>query len=345
MGKEGKDRPIVTVLIATYNHQQYLVEALDSVVENAKDLKVHYAPDVQVQIVIVDDGSTDDTRKVITDYQGNVIDHVIIDYIYQSNQGQPAAYENGVPSITGHVVFLLDSDDRFLPGKMRKVLEAFDQHPEVGLVAHPLYVIDSEGTATGEVRPKAAKISHGDMRGIMEKYGRNVAPATSGLAFRTDLFREIHPSPLRGIPSAADAYLSFAATLLRPVYSLSEPLAEYRQHQGGMYIKRMTSIPGLERTYEIQRRIVSRYGLENTLKRNSYFMRNIFALNRMKEPITTWWPHLIHLNEAILTDPFLPGKKKFIFLLYWDSVSILPKKLFWRFWLLFQKLQTGLKKI
>lgn len=335
----------VTVLIATYNHEKYIIEALNSVVDNARDLVEHGYSQLKIEVVIVDDGSIDETKDVIQEFNEQQKTLIDINYMYQDNQGQPAAYENAVPHIKGDLVYLLDSDDRFLPEKMRKVLEAFQQHPDVGLVAHPLYVVDSVGVPTGEIRPKAAKISHGDMREIMKKYGRNVAPATSGLAFRADLFREIHPTPLRGIPSAADSYLTFAATLLRPVYSLSEPLGEYRQHTAGMYIKRMTSIPGLERTYEIQKRIVSRYGLEETLKRNSYFMRNIYALNRMKYPFTKWVKDLYNLNVATFTDPFLPPRKKIVLLLFWDGSAFMPRPIFWRFWLFFQKMQTGMKKI
>lgn len=335
------NKRVVTVLIATFNHALYITEALQSVNENAIDLRANISQPIHIEVVIMDDGSTDETEQVINKFQKE--ENVEIKYRFQSNQGQPAAYENAVPFITGEIVFLLDSDDIFLPEKIRKTLEVFDRYPEVGLVAHPLYVIDSQGTSTGEIRPKAAKISHGDIREIVKKYGRNVAPATTGLAFRSDLFREIHPTPLKGIPSAADSYLSFAAAFFRPVYNLSEPLAKYRQHASGMYIKRMTSIAGLERTFEIQKRILARFGLENTLKNNSYFMRNVLALYRMEKPMKNWISILFHLNGAILSDPFLPALKKIAFLLYWDFAAILPKKMFWRCWLTFQKIQTGLR--
>jgi glycosyltransferase involved in cell wall biosynthesis len=339
-----KNRNVVSVLIATYNHGKYIEEALYSVLSNSENLLNLNIKDIKIEVIVIDDGSTDNTKSVVTKFKSYNNDYFEVKYFYQENQGQSAAYELGLKHITGEIVLLLDSDDRFLPDKVRKVLSIFRDHDDVGMVAHPLFVIDKDGRRTGETRPKAARISHGDIREIVKKFGRNVAPATSGLAFRTELFKKIHPNPLKGISCAADSYLSFAASLNKPVYSISEPLSEYRQHSEGQYFKRMTTLDGLEKTYLIQYRIVSHFGLEKTLEKNSFFSRNIFALNKMKKPMSKWFYYLIKLNLALIKDPFLPFNKKILLIFYWNFVGFLPRKYFWRFWILFQKVQTGYKK-
>jgi glycosyltransferase involved in cell wall biosynthesis len=335
----------VTVLIATYNQANYISETIESVLENVRELKRGPARSVTVELIVVDDGSTDGTEEIVKQYEEFSDPHFELKYIYQQNQGQSAAYENVLDDITGEVVFLLDSDDRFVSTKIGKVINVFEEHPDVGLVGHPLHVIDSQGNRTGEIRPKAARISHGDIRDVVKKYGRNVAPATSGLAFRADLFKKIHPNPLRGISCGADGYLTMAISLEAPVYNLQEPLAEYRQHIGGQYIKRMTSVEGLKKTLEIQRRIMDHLELSETLENNSFFMRNILAYKKMTGSASEWLKSLLKLNKAIYRDPFLPFGKKLAFMLYWSFISILPRKMFWNLWLIFQRIQTGFKKL
>lgn len=336
-----KDRTI-SVLIATFNHANFIGEAIDSVFNSLEHLNSSSKQKFIVEVIVVDDGSTDKTQEVIKNYELNTKENTILKYLYQENNGQSAAYENALSAISGEIVFLLDSDDRFTIEKFQKVIAAFDTNPSVGLVAHPLLVIDSNGVRTGEIRPKGAKLSEGDVSVALKNYGRHVAAATSGLAFTTSLFKKIHPNPLYGIRSAADAYLSFAASIQNPVYALLEPLAEYRQHEGSQYFKRMTSIEGLTRSIEIQNRILNHFNLGHVMEKNSYFTRNILSLNKMTDK--KWFSTLFKLNKAILADPFLPFNKKLILLIYWNPTAILPKKYFWYFWVLFQKKQTGFRK-
>ncbi|WP_166238558.1 glycosyltransferase [Paenibacillus turpanensis] len=345
MSRETGSYPsVVTVLIATYNHEAYIGEAVKSVFANADDLEQH-GIGTHIEIVVMDDGSVDGTRQVVEDFIDLNPAKVTVKYQYQENSGQAAAYQNSLPLITGEYVCLLDSDDRFLPQKIRKVLEVFLREKEVGLLGHPLYVINSAGEGEGEVRPKAAKISHGDIKKSILKNGRNVAPPTSGLTFRREVFFEIHPSPLYGLPSAADAYLSISASLKANVFAMDEPLAEYRQHNGSQYVKRLTSISGLQRTMATQSKILTHLKLEKTLANNSYFMRHKFVLVRMEEPFAKWLKQLALFNAALLKDPFLGFKHKVAFLLFWNAIAFLPKSTFWKMWIFFQMKHTGNREL
>lgn len=105
----------VSVIIPTYNRAHYLCEAIESILH--QDIR-----DCQIEIVVVDDGSTDNTKAVLKKY-GNRIR-----YIYQDNGGAGLARNRGIDEATGEWISFLDSDDRWLPEKLTlqfKVLDAF----------------------------------------------------------------------------------------------------------------------------------------------------------------------------------------------------------------------------
>jgi len=111
--------PQVSVIIPTYNRAQYVCEAIDSVLaQTYRDL----------EIIVVDDGSTDNTREVLGKYDDQVR------YIYRENGGPSAARNTGLGHARGEYIAFLDSDDLFLPGKLEVQLKGFDQFPKVGMV-------------------------------------------------------------------------------------------------------------------------------------------------------------------------------------------------------------------
>ncbi len=86
----------------------------------------------QVEILVVDDGSTDDTAERVKKYGG------AIRYFRKENGGQASAFNLGFAEARGEFVFMLDADDYFLPGKLRRVMEEFEKHPELGTIYHRL---------------------------------------------------------------------------------------------------------------------------------------------------------------------------------------------------------------
>lgn len=116
----------VSVIIPTYNRSDYVFDAIQSVVYQK------YEP---IEILVIDDGSTDDTKEKLAPF----IEKGAIRYIYQENQGRSEARNQGISLATGDYLAFLDSDDLFEPDKLAKQVEFFTQHPEVGLV-HGGYV-------------------------------------------------------------------------------------------------------------------------------------------------------------------------------------------------------------
>src|ERR1700722_6872423 len=119
----SNEKPVVTVLIDTFNYGHFIEEAIRSVL-------VQDFPAEQMEIIVVDDGSTDDTRERVAQNADRV------QYFYKPNGGQASAFNFGIGKARGEYVALLDADDYWLPSKLSKVIKAFETGPEVSLVYH-----------------------------------------------------------------------------------------------------------------------------------------------------------------------------------------------------------------
>ena len=108
----------VSIIIPTFNRARVLRRALQSVL-NQKN--------VSFEILVVDDGSTDETRAVVEEF---IREKDEIRYLFQSNQGVSAARNLGLRSISAPFVTFLDSDDEWLPEKLKVQLEFFNQYPD-----------------------------------------------------------------------------------------------------------------------------------------------------------------------------------------------------------------------
>src|SRR6266436_411527 len=115
--------PYFTVLIDAYNYGEYSEEAVSSAL--SQDF-----PSEAREILVVDDGSTDDTHERLRKYE------VAIRYLRKPNGGQASAFNFGFEHARGEVIALLDADDVWLPAKLRRVHEEFERHPEAGMVYH-----------------------------------------------------------------------------------------------------------------------------------------------------------------------------------------------------------------
>jgi len=121
--------PRVSVIIPSYNCARYLGRAIDSANEQTyKDF----------EIVLVDDGSTDDTKEVAMKYGQKVT------YLYQQNQGLSAARNQGISKASGELLAYLDADDMWYPEKLERQVAFLDAHPECGIVHSEMSIIDEQ---------------------------------------------------------------------------------------------------------------------------------------------------------------------------------------------------------
>lgn len=113
--KIKQQKPLVSVIIPTYNRGWTLTEAIDSVL--GQDFQNY-------ELIVVDDGSTDDTREILDTYGGNII------VLRQTNKGVSAARNRGIAQAGGQLLAFLDSDDIWLPGKLSHQVDFFKLHPD-----------------------------------------------------------------------------------------------------------------------------------------------------------------------------------------------------------------------
>jgi len=122
--------PFVSVVIPTHNYGRFICETIESALAQS------YSP---IEIVVVDDGSTDDTPQRLAVYGHRVR------YIYQPNRGVSAARNNGIAAARGELIAILDSDDLWLPEKLEQQVAVWVREPDSGLVATERFAIDETG--------------------------------------------------------------------------------------------------------------------------------------------------------------------------------------------------------
>ncbi|WP_245927208.1 glycosyltransferase [Aphanothece hegewaldii] len=130
--------PEISVIIPSYNGERYIVQAIDS---------VRIQQNCSYEIIIIDDGSTDQTRDVLQSYNNQ------IHYVYQDNQGVSAARNKGIELSRGEFIAFLDADDYFLPDKLAAQLAVFKAQPELGIVHSGWCRVNSQGNPIVDVCP------------------------------------------------------------------------------------------------------------------------------------------------------------------------------------------------
>ena len=120
-----KKNPLVSIIIPTYNAEKYIKTAINSA------LKQTYQ---KIEIIVVDDGSTDKTAEIVKFYK-----NPRIIYIYQENQGQSAARNAGIKIAKGEYIALLDADDLFLPEKIEQQVNFLETHLDCGVCYCKIY--------------------------------------------------------------------------------------------------------------------------------------------------------------------------------------------------------------
>lgn len=125
--------PRVSIIIPTYNSAKFLPATLESVFQQTFQ---------DYEIILIDDGSTDNTREVLVPYQSR------IRYLYQENQERSAARNYGLLLAQGELIAFLDSDDLWLPHKLERQVQVMNEHPEVILAFSQARYIDPVGNPT-----------------------------------------------------------------------------------------------------------------------------------------------------------------------------------------------------
>lgn len=134
----ANDEPTVGVIIPAYNCDRYVAQAIESVLQQEG---------CQYEIIVIDDGSTDSTEKILKPYGDR------IRYIKQKNQGVAAARNHGIAVARANLIAFLDADDYFLPDKLARQAEILIKRPDLGIVHSGWQRVDAQGNKLLDVSP------------------------------------------------------------------------------------------------------------------------------------------------------------------------------------------------
>ncbi len=218
-------RPPISVVLATYNHGTFVTAAIESVLDQT-------FPRSELEIIVVDDGSTDDTRARLDRY-GDAIR-----YIHKENGGQASAWNVGLAQSRGEIIAFLDSDDTWYRDKLVQVVGEFEKSPAVDVVSHRLTVINDRGLAIGEAPEFSTHPAGEGDRRPLQNYLQGkpaVLPPTSGIAVRSACLARLAPIPeefcggSRG--PGPDLFLAYLLPFYaREFFFIPRPLGNYRIH-------------------------------------------------------------------------------------------------------------------
>jgi hypothetical protein len=211
----------VTCVVTAYNYAAYAVEAVRSA------LGQDYPPEL-LDVVVVDDGSTDGTGDLL---ERTFAGEPRVTVLRQPNQGFVAAMNRGLAAATGELIGMLDADDRWPQGRVQRMVAVLDARPEVGLVHGDLRMVDADGAT---VNPSFFAYSRFDVRrgrilGALLR--QNFVGCTSSIV-RASLRERFLPIPEELV--YPDWYIAVRVAEACAIDHVDGTVADYRQHGDNM---------------------------------------------------------------------------------------------------------------
>lgn len=302
----------VSIIISNYNYARYLPAAIDSALAQTY-------PDTE--IIVVDDGSTDDSRNVIAQFQQKAPDR--LKAIFQENQGQGGAFNAGFEASRGEIIAFLDADDVWKPNKLQRVVEALSRPDVVGTM-HQLDVIDGDGNVTNRGSTNGW-IPSGDLARVIINTGNAWwFPPTSGLAYRRSVLEKVLPMDAVKWRLWADGCLIYCTAFLGKIKTLNEVLGSYRIHgknyhynkEGGTTEGQAKSLAGIEMTNLYLNEFLERIGYPDRVdlsrnlqyRQSQYYLRGKWDADEVRAisglilgwPFYTWQERAYYLVRFLM---------------------------------------------
>ncbi|MEI6564880.1 MAG: glycosyltransferase family 2 protein, partial [bacterium] len=226
--------PLVSIIICTHNRAAILPAAIRSILAQTHR---------NLEIIVMDDGSSDHTRDVVASFLGSSP----VRYLHQENQGQPIGRNAALDQVRGDFIAFLDDDDELYPDALTEGLAALDQHPDAAIAYSDATVIDDDGH---EIGLRAGRpLPSGDI--YEEVVAGRILCLNGAFLARRECFRALRYDP--EITQSSDVYIACRlAETFRFVF-LPKPMLKYRR-----YADPKKAVSGGKYRLEITRR---RYGL------------------------------------------------------------------------------------
>ena len=205
--------PRLSIVITNYNYAKFVASAIDSVLSQ----------DDGVELIVVDDCSTDNSRDVIGQYAGR-----LIEVFQEVNRGHGAGFNAGFSRATSDLVMFLDADDCLLPGAISTILSNYE--PDVAIYHYRMRYMDEAGALSGIHPSPAMPLAEGDISAQLRSAGRYPGTITSGLVFSRQHLAHVMPMDPEAFRQGGDGYLSAVVPLYGPSRSFETPISGYRLH-------------------------------------------------------------------------------------------------------------------
>ena len=213
------NNPLVSVIIPTYNREKYIVDALESVLAQSYN---------NLEIIVVDDGSTDNTIKILKE---RYKDSDIV-FIYKENEGVSSARNVGIKAAIGDYIAFLDSDDEWLPEKLKIQIEYSKKYPELSMIATEYYNIDENGKVMGVSEQYKGFQSEKDFILLRLLFEPPLIPST--LLIKKQVFNKVGEFDEQ-LSTAVDLDFNIRAVVAdEKIGIIREPLLRYKVHNIGI---------------------------------------------------------------------------------------------------------------
>jgi hypothetical protein len=236
-------KPIVSVLIDTFNHERFIEKAIVSVLE--QDF-----PAAEREILVVDDGSNDGTAEIVRKFEP----HVRV--LRKENGGQASAFNAGIPECQGEIIAFLDGDDWWAPGKLKRVTEVLESEPSVGLLGHGIHEAFADGRIRTTIPEKSERLQLNSLAAARVFRLRKSYLGTSRMILRAELARRILPIP-EALVFEADEYVFTLGALMSELIILQDTLTYYGIHGGNLYLSAGEGKTGLRRKQQVMAALAS----------------------------------------------------------------------------------------
>lgn len=217
-------KPLVSVIINNFNYERYLEEAIRSALSQTWE---------NVEVVIVDDGSTDGSREIIERYKDRCT------VILKTNGGQASAFNAGLQVAGGEYILFLDSDDYLYPPTVETFVEQFPAN--CARVYCRARLVDDDGrdiAIDADEMRRYYRAFEGDLFDSVRRGGQFFWSPTSTNFIRADVVKAVGEIPEEDYRISADAYLILNASLFGPVKSIDAELVAYRIHSNNNFMSR-----------------------------------------------------------------------------------------------------------
>ena len=202
----------ISIIINNYNYSEFLRTCIDSVISQTYP---------GIEIIVVDDGSTDGSRDILREYSDRVR------LVLKERGGETSGRNAGFLYATGDIISFLDADDFLKPEAVENVVRSW--RPSYSKLQFPLLVVDCRGKTNGLLMPRC-KLDSGRVDHLLLRTGRYITAPTSGNFYARWLLEKIMPVPEEEWPQSVDSYAATFAGFCGEIGASREPLGFYRVH-------------------------------------------------------------------------------------------------------------------